>query len=168
MKRLSPLLLIALLNVADESTAQQKVEAKGITPRVKFEEVISGHLTELNGKFKFRVIELTFEPGAHLGPHHHAGPGLRFVVSGTLTFEQAGKTTFYSAGDSFYESGNIVHTAYNKTKAPLRPACRVERAVVDSTEVVLNAASPRAASATAAKGRITSRPALASEPIVEW
>lgn len=120
MKRLSPLLLLALLNVAADSAAQPKVEATGLTPRVWLEEVVSGHLTEINGKFKFRVTEVTFEPGAHLGPHHHAGPGVRYVVSGTLTFSQAGKTVTHAAGDVFYESGNVVHTAHNRTKAPLR------------------------------------------------
>ena len=30
------------------------------------------------------------------------------------------KATIYKAGDFFYESGNIVHTAENKAKAPVR------------------------------------------------
>ena len=120
MRRLMPLLFVALLNVADQSAAQHKVDTKGITPKVKLEEVISGHLAELNGKFKLRVSELTFEPGGSLGEHHHAGPGIRFVASGKLTFTQAGTSTIYQAGDYFYESGNVVHTAVNKTKSPVR------------------------------------------------
>lgn len=114
------LALVLMPSARAQSLTPQKVEATGITPQVKAEEVISGHLTELNGKFKLRVTEVTFEPGAHLGAHHHAGPGMRYVVSGTLTFVQAGKATLYQAGDSFYESGNVVHTAHNKTSSPVR------------------------------------------------
>ena len=116
------LLAFILLASTACAFAQQKVEAVGITPAVKLEEVVSGHLTELNGKFKLRVTELTFAPGASLGVHHHAGPGVRLVLSGELTFTQAGKATTYRAGDYFYESGNVVHTASNATKAPVRVA----------------------------------------------
>lgn len=122
MTRFLPLLLVALLSVADHSGAQLPVDAKGITSKVKLEEVISGHLVELNGKFKLRATEVTIAPAGHLGVHHHGGPGIRYVISGKLTFTQGGKTTTYSAGDYFYESGNIAHTARNDTKAPLRLA----------------------------------------------
>jgi quercetin dioxygenase-like cupin family protein len=120
MRRLTLLLFVALLCIADRPTAQQTLDMKGIKPKVKLEEVVSGHLAELNGKFKVRVSELTFEPGGYLGEHHHVGPGIRFVASGKLTFTQAGNATIYQAGDYFYESGNVVHTARNKTKSPVR------------------------------------------------
>jgi quercetin dioxygenase-like cupin family protein len=116
------LLLFALLQFRESAVAQQKVEAVGITPVVKLEEVISGHLNELNGKFKLRVTELTFAPGASLGEHHHAGPGIRLVLAGELTFVQAGKAIVYRTGEYFFESGNVVHTARNATKAPVRVA----------------------------------------------
>jgi quercetin dioxygenase-like cupin family protein len=114
--------LFALLQVSECAIAQQKVESVGITPEVKLEETVSGHLTELNGKFKLRATELTLAPGAFLGPHHHAGPGIRLVLSGELTFTQAGKASVYRTGDYFYESGNVVHTAQNKSNAPVRVA----------------------------------------------
>ena len=120
MKRLAPLLLVILLSGADHSAAQTKVESTGIASKVRLEEAISGHLAELNGKFKLRATEVTFAPEAALGVHHHVGPGIRYVLSGKLTFTQAGKTTSYQAGDYFYESGNIAHTAENRTKLPLR------------------------------------------------
>jgi quercetin dioxygenase-like cupin family protein len=120
MKPLVAILVAAMLCSAGHSAAQQKVDARGIASSVKIEEAISGHLPELNGKFKFRVTEVTFEPGAHLGAHHHAGPGIRYVASGRLSFIQAGKETIYQTGDYFYESGNVVHTAQNKTKSPVR------------------------------------------------
>ena len=40
--------------------------------KVKHERVISCHLTELNGKYKLRITELTFEPGGHAGERQHA------------------------------------------------------------------------------------------------
>lgn len=120
MKRLTLLFFLVLLSAADRSTAQSKIEAKGITSKVKLEEVIFGHLLELNGKFKLRVTEVTFGPGAYLGVHHHVGPGIRYVASGKLTFVEVGKTTIFQTGDYFYETGNIAHTAQNKEKSPLR------------------------------------------------
>ena len=120
MRRLTLLLFVALLSVADQPAAEQSVDMKRITSKVKLEEVVSGHLAELNGKFKLRVTEVTFEPGGYLGEHHHAGPGIRFVVSGQVAFTEGGQTTIYRAGDYFYESGAIVHTARNKTPSPAR------------------------------------------------
>jgi quercetin dioxygenase-like cupin family protein len=116
MNRFMPLLFVVLLSGADRSAAQAKVEARGITAKVRIEEVVSGH----NGKFKLTATEVTFAPDALLGVHHHAGPGLRYVLSGKVTFTEGGNATVYQAGDYFYESGNIAHTAQNKTKQPLR------------------------------------------------
>jgi quercetin dioxygenase-like cupin family protein len=96
------------------------VETRGITSEVKIEEVLFGHLTKLNGKLKVRVTEFTFAPGAYLGAHHHAGPGVRYVISGELAFSEGGRETIYKAGDYYFETGNLAHTAQNKTKEPLR------------------------------------------------
>jgi quercetin dioxygenase-like cupin family protein len=112
--------LFAVLGMAFAAPGLAQVESNGITPKVKLEETVYGHLEELNGRFKLRATELTFAPGAKLGPHHHAGPGLRHVAAGELTFVQAGKATIYKAGDYFYESGDIVHTAENRTNKPVR------------------------------------------------
>jgi len=120
--KLLAIMLAALMPCAECALTQEKVESRGITAAVKLEEVVSGHLRELNGTFKLRVTELTFAPGAHLDAHHHVGPGIRLVLSGELTFVQAGRTVVYKTGDYFYESGNVVHTAQNKTKAPVRVA----------------------------------------------
>ena len=79
-----------------------------------------GHLTELNGKFKMRATEFTFAPGAYLGAHHHIGPGVRYILSGELTFTEGGVATIYKTGDYYFETGNLAHTAENKTDQPLR------------------------------------------------
>jgi quercetin dioxygenase-like cupin family protein len=115
------LLLVAMLvGAGDRLAAQEKVEAQGITQTIKLEEVVYGHLTELNGKFKLRATEVTFAPDAYLGVHHHAGPGIRYVLSGEVTFTEGGQATIYKAGDYFFETGNLAHTAQNKTNLPLR------------------------------------------------
>jgi len=82
MMRFMLLLLVALLDGADRLAAQETVEGGGITSVIKLEEVVYGHRPELNGKFKMRATELTFAPDAYLGVHHHAGPGVRYVLAG--------------------------------------------------------------------------------------
>jgi quercetin dioxygenase-like cupin family protein len=119
MKRLSLLTLVALLQIAGYPSAQQAVPSKGVTPKLKIEEVISGNLTDLNGKYKLSVTEVTFEPGGFVGEHHHVGPHILFVLSGELTSVLNGKTTVYKAGEYFYEPGNVTHAAFNKTSSPL-------------------------------------------------
>jgi quercetin dioxygenase-like cupin family protein len=84
MRRFTLLLLVALLCETDRMAAQETVEIRGITSVIKIDEVIFGHLTELNGKFKLRATELTFAPDGYVGVHHHVGPGIRYVISGDL------------------------------------------------------------------------------------
>lgn len=120
MMRFILLLVVALLCEADRLAAQEKVEARGITSIIKLDEVVFGHLTELNGKFKLRATEVTFAPGGYLGVHHHVGPGIRYVLSGEVTFTEGGQATVYKAGEYFFETGNLAHTAENKTQQPLR------------------------------------------------
>jgi quercetin dioxygenase-like cupin family protein len=82
MIRLTLLCMIVLLGGVDRLAAQEKVEVRGVTSEVKIEEVTFGHLTELNDKFKMRATEFVLEPGAFIGAHHHAGPGIRYILSG--------------------------------------------------------------------------------------
>ena len=67
MMRFTLLLVVALLSGADRLAAQENVEARGTTSIIKLDEVIFGHLTELNGKFKLRATEVTFAPEGYLG-----------------------------------------------------------------------------------------------------
>ncbi len=119
MKRLILMLCVALLSLAGLSVAQQQVDRKGIAAKVKYEQVVSGHLDELNGKYKLRITELTLEPGGYVGEHQHVGPGIRYVASGELTIVEGDKTTTYKTGDYFYESGAVTNAAYNRTKSPV-------------------------------------------------
>jgi quercetin dioxygenase-like cupin family protein len=120
MVRFMLLLFVALLGAAGRLAAQESVEMRGITSAVKLEEVVFGHLTELNGKYKKRATEVTFAPGGYLGVHHHVGPGIRYVLSGEVTFTEGGRATVYKAGEYFFETGNLAHTAENNSNMPLR------------------------------------------------
>ena len=82
-----------------------RVETKEVQPVQRFEKLISGHLTALNGKYKFRVSEVTYQPGGYVGDHNHAGPGVRVIMAGEFTYVKGDKTTVYKAGDAFFEPG---------------------------------------------------------------
>jgi quercetin dioxygenase-like cupin family protein len=120
MRQLTLLVLVALLGGTVRLAAQETVETRSVTSVTKIDEVIFGHLTELNGRFKLRATEFTFAPDGYIGVHHHIGPGIRYVISGELTFAEGGQETIYKAGEYFFETGNLAHTAQNKTNVPLR------------------------------------------------
>src|SRR6478672_6951551 len=104
MKPFTLLLLVALLGGTNRMAAQETVETRGITSAIKIDEVIYGHLTELNGKFKLRATEITFAPDGYVGVHHHIGPGIRYVISGELTFAEGGQETVYKAGECYVKA----------------------------------------------------------------
>ena len=108
--------LIMLICIPAFVWGQEKVTKEGFESVVKMEQIVTGHLTELNGKYKLRVTETTYAPGGFIGEHHHVGPGIRYVFSGQLTYVQTDTTRIFNTGDYFYESGDVSHTAYNKTK----------------------------------------------------
>jgi quercetin dioxygenase-like cupin family protein len=118
MRRFTLLLLVALLGGTDRLAAQETVETRGITSEVKMEEVTFGHLTELNGKFKLRATELTFTPDGYVGPHHHVGPGIRYIISGEATLVEGGQETVYKAGEYFLKQGTLY------TPRIIRQTCR--------------------------------------------
>ena len=119
MKPNAPLFLAAALVapvLAGEDTAQ--VLKQGQHGTVKLEQVVSGHLNDLNGRYKLRVTEVTYDPAGYIGEHHHVGPGIRCVTVGELTYVQTDKTSVYRSGDCFFESGGVTHTASNRTDRP--------------------------------------------------
>lgn len=104
------------------ANAQQAVEIKGQQSKTLLNQPISATpLSDLNGKYQLRASEGTFEPGGFIGPHHHAGPGIRCVKSGefTITITSDGKTTIYKTGECWYEPGNVSHTGKNTTDKPV-------------------------------------------------
>ncbi len=95
-----------------------KVDTHGLVAKIKFEHALEGYLTDLNGKYKLRVTELTLDPGGHVGEHNHVGPGIRLMTFGEMTYVLPDKTIIYKPGDFFFESGDINHTVYNKSDKP--------------------------------------------------
>ena len=87
--------------------------------KIKFEAVLGGFLSDLNHRYKLRVTELTLEPGGYVGEHNHVGPGIRQVTVGHMTYVLPDKTFIYGPGDFFFESGDVNHTVFNKTDAPM-------------------------------------------------
>jgi len=115
---------MALLAKAGDVRAQVgvspvKVDTKGLVAKIKFEAPLEGFLKEINGKYKLRITELTLAPGGYVGEHNHEGPGIRQVTSGYMTYVLPDKTVVYGPGDFFFESGDINHTVFNKTDAPM-------------------------------------------------
>jgi quercetin dioxygenase-like cupin family protein len=96
-----PALVAASVFMSTSSGQQRAVEKSGQHSALKIEHVIAGHLQELNGKYKVRVTEVTYDPKGFIGSHHHAGPGIRCVTSGQLSYEQVDKTAIYKKGDCF-------------------------------------------------------------------
>ena len=95
-----------------------RVDTKGLVARIKFESVLEGYLTELNGRYKLRVTELTLEPSGHVGEHNHVGPGIRMMTFGEMTYVLPDKTLIYGPGDFFFESGDVNHTVFNRSDKP--------------------------------------------------
>lgn len=98
------------------------VEMHGVRAAVKFEAGVEGFLTPLNNRFNFRATEADFEPGARLGDHLHAGPGIRYVLAGQLTFVHAdtGEEFIVGAGEYIYESGAESLRVHNRGAEPAR------------------------------------------------
>jgi quercetin dioxygenase-like cupin family protein len=123
LRSFAALPLAALVAQAKEAIAQTpspvKVDTKGLVAKIKFEAVLAGPLSEINGKYKLRVTELTLAPGGYVGEHNHVGPGIRQVTSGRMTYVLPDRTVIYGPGEFFFESGDIDHTVFNKTDAPM-------------------------------------------------
>ena len=131
MRKLRLLLVLSLLvsvcacskstpTGSTEEVDARTVERSGMHADLKVEQIVTGNLEELNGKYKLRVAAVTYDLGGFIGNHHHAGPGLRCVTAGTLTYVQEGETSNYGPGDCFYESGNVDHHARNNGDEPVR------------------------------------------------
>jgi quercetin dioxygenase-like cupin family protein len=119
LQHLVTLLPVAAVMAGPRTAAAQapvpvKVDTHGLVAKIKFEHPLQGYLTELNGKYKLRVTELTLDPGGHVGEHNHLGPGIRLVTFGEMTYVLPEKTVVYKPGDFFFESGDVNHTVYNK------------------------------------------------------
>jgi quercetin dioxygenase-like cupin family protein len=124
LQAIAALPLMVLAAQSREAGAQSggspvKVDTKDLVAKIKFEAPIGGFLNEINGKYKLRITELTLAPGGHVGEHNHVGPGIRQVTSGYMTYVLPKETIVYGPGDLFFETGDVNHTVFNKTDAPM-------------------------------------------------
>lgn len=111
---------LALLCLLSAAVARADgVDLKGFHGKVKAELADLGRLSELTGKYRLRVTEVTMDPGGYMHAHHHLGPGLRCVQSGELKYDIAGKSTIYAAGDCFTETGAVTHESSVVGAAPV-------------------------------------------------
>ncbi len=118
MKRVFVAMIAVAASCASAIAQQATVETKGQKTSIKLEHVVSGHLKEINGKYKLRVTEAWIEPGGYVREHQHVGPGIRVVMQGEMTLTEEGKVTVYKAGDAFYESGGQTTAAENRSGGP--------------------------------------------------
>jgi quercetin dioxygenase-like cupin family protein len=111
---------LALIALAPAPAARADgVELGGFHAKVKAELADLGHLSELNGKYRIRVTEVTMDPGGFMGGHHHLGPGLRCIQSGEMSYTIGGQTTLYKPGDCFTETGALTHQSKNAGAVPV-------------------------------------------------
>jgi quercetin dioxygenase-like cupin family protein len=52
-----------------------------------------------------RCDRIDFPPGGIAYTHTHPGPGIRYLLAGTLTITSEGEVTEYAVGDPWYEGG---------------------------------------------------------------
>jgi quercetin dioxygenase-like cupin family protein len=65
------------------------------------------HAVELDGGVGWiaRCDRIDFPPGGIAYRHTHPGPGIRYLLEGTLRIESEGETTDYAAGEPWFERG---------------------------------------------------------------
>ena len=120
MKRSILFALVTIFYVTNSAGQETRVvDRKDVDSKVMHEAVVSGYLTEVNGKYKLRMTETSFKPGGYVGEHNHVGPGIRVITAGELTLVEAGRTRIYKQGDVFYESGDVTNAAQNKGNVPV-------------------------------------------------
>jgi quercetin dioxygenase-like cupin family protein len=120
MRKIALVMILAAFGIAAANAEQSAtVDTKGSHGKVKIDQLVAGHLMELNGRYKLRLTEVTYEPGGYTNAHHHVGPGIRCITAGELTFTEGAKTTLYHAGDCFFEPGDVSHSARNDSAKPV-------------------------------------------------
>lgn len=109
--KLSGLTLAALLAGYMNTTSAEEQPTLGRT-------VLLENKVELPSKnINAKTTRVTFPPAFKTPEHTHEGPGPRYVTKGKLKVNEGGKTRIYSAGDVFWESGELM-TVENIGKGP--------------------------------------------------
>jgi hypothetical protein len=77
---------------------------------------------------RLRAIAAPRAPGAagagngfgYVGVHHHIGPGIRYIISASSHSQREARRRSIKQAIIFSETGNLAHTAQNKTNLPAR------------------------------------------------
>jgi quercetin dioxygenase-like cupin family protein len=117
-------LVVGLLVVRPTSATP----GNGVTPVViasgELQEIVRAKFKDSDGGFgdgfdvsSVQVVKFTVVPGGYFGWHQHGGPVWATIVAGELTFYDSDDPTctptVYSAGQTFFETGQHTHTARN-------------------------------------------------------
>lgn len=97
---LIPFAVLTLSN-APIASAQEK---PGLNRTILLENQVELPSKHINSK----MIRVVFPPAFKTPWHTHEGPGPRYVVKGALKVTEGGKTNMYSAGEVFWESGQLM------------------------------------------------------------
>ncbi|MGZ8183663.1 MAG: cupin domain-containing protein [Methylobacter sp.] len=97
---LATLTALFLSNI-QAASAQEK---SGLNRSVLLEKKLELPSPNINTK----VIRVAFPPAFKTPWHTHEGPGPRYVVKGTLKVVEHGKANTYTAGEVFWESGELM------------------------------------------------------------
>jgi quercetin dioxygenase-like cupin family protein len=84
--------------------AVQAQEKTGLNRTLLLEKKLELPSPSINAK----MIRVAFPYGFKTPTHTHEGPGPRYVVKGSLKVIESGKVATYSAGDVFWETGELM------------------------------------------------------------
>lgn len=79
-------------------------ENPGLSRTVLLQKKLSIPSPNINAK----VMKVAFPPAFKAPWHTHEGPGPRYIVKGTLNVIDHSKSTTYSAGEVFWETGELM------------------------------------------------------------
>ena len=95
-------MLTALLFITVRTTSAQ--ESPTLSRSILLENKLELPSNNVNAK----IIRVMFPPAFKTPWHTHEGPGPRYVIKGTLKVVEGGNANTYSAGEVFWETGELM------------------------------------------------------------
>ena len=90
--------------------ADARKEAAKAAPEAKVEELMSKDLPDFPGKEGLMIV-VTYPPGSQDPIHRHNADAFVYVLEGSIVMQvKGGKEVTLTAGQTFYEGPNDVHT----------------------------------------------------------
>ena len=105
-----------------------------------------------------RCDRIDFPPGGIAYTHTHPGPGIRYLLAGTLTIRSEGQTTEYAAGEPWYEAGPGARARdrRRRSRVRVRPRAAAARGVGGQADDPLRRSRRRARSRSSSGPRSSS------------